>query len=168
MVTRSQFRHSALLVVLAIGLSNCEQANDGQNANKPSSVPADAAPSAKGNFRVVITGKGLHSGTDTNYESVSDCAAFQLTPAQVKEFFARAETIDERTYNHELNISQCYAKGLVWLANGEPGNWAIDKSRRGYYTRSDGIGKNMFCRACSSSLYLDVEDVTYDGAIDDE
>lgn len=168
MVTNIRFGRSALFVLLAIGLSNCKQVNDGQNASKPPSVPANATPAANENFRVVITGNGLHSGNDTNYESVADCAAFQLTPAQVKEFFARAETIDDRTYNHELNISQCYAKGVVWLANGEHGTWAIDKSRHGYYTRSDGTGKKMFCRACSSSLYLTVEDVTYDGAIENE
>ncbi|PXA96451.1 hypothetical protein DMC47_17580 [Nostoc sp. 3335mG] len=168
MVTKSRFGHSALFVVLAMGLSNCKQVNDGQNASKLPTVRANASQAANGNFRVVITGNGLHYGGDTNYESVADCAAFQLTPAQVKEFFARAETIDDRTYNHELNISQCYAKGVVWLANGEHGTWAIDKSRRGYYTRSDGTGKNMFCRDCSSALYLTVEDVTYDGADDNE
>lgn len=151
----------AMIFSLALAISSCGPAKDASSPSRPLSTfeSKRTSPAAKAKFKVVITGNGLHSGSDTNYESVADCAGFRVTPAHVEEFFKQAEPVESRFYNHELNTSLCYASGDVWLADGRSGKWTIDKSRRGYLIYSDGAVQYMFCRSCANSQFLPVSDI---------
>ncbi len=160
----TEIGRGAMIFSLALATSSCGSAKDARPPSKPSNTfaPKNAPPAAKGKFKVVITGNGLHSGSDTNYESVADCAEFRVTQAHVEDFFKRAENVESQFYNHELNNSLCYASGDVWLANGRHGKWTIDKSRRGYLVYADGSVQYMFCRSCVNSRFLPVSDVLED------
>lgn len=74
----------------------------------------------------------------TSDEAAEACTEFVLTEVAVKDFFHRAKRIDSITYDGGLSISRCYATGDISFANGDHGEWEIDRMRRGRIVLQDG------------------------------
>ena len=112
-------------------------------------APAPVQPAVRrGTATVTITGNGLRSDSVSSDETAAYCARFRLTPRQVRHYFARAKTVDSRAYNHDLDMSRCYATGTVRLPDGDGGVWTIDRARRGVLVRRDGSRRYMVCTTC--------------------
>ena len=91
-------------------------------------------------------------------ETAAACTRFRLTSADVAGFFAKARPVDERAYNHDLEMSPCYAAGAIRLADGTGGTWTIDEARRGLLVRRDGSRAYLFCAACSTPPFDEAGD----------
>lgn len=110
-----------------------------------------------------VIGNGLRSDGVSGDETKADCATFRLTPAQVLTYFAQARTIDDRTYNHDADMSRCYATGTVRLPDGEGGTWTIDRARRGHLMRPDGSHRYLLCASCAAPPFFENDDPADDG-----
>ncbi|MEG3088013.1 hypothetical protein [Sphingomonas sp. PB4P5] len=106
---------------------------------------------------VTITGNGLRSNSVSSDETAAYCARFRLTVRQVRGYFARAETVDDRAYNHDLDMSRCHARGTVRLPDGDGGRWTIDRARRGVLVRRDGSRRYMVCTACPAPPFDEID-----------
>lgn len=111
---------------------------------------------------VTITENGARSNNVSGDETPALCSAFTLTKSDVEQFFRQSKRVTARDYNHDLEMSRCYAAGRVSYPNGSRGRWWIDMERRGLLILNNGQRTYYYCRACTSSRF----DVPYDPAID--
>lgn len=137
----------APLWMIAIAVSGCGPTQERGVPARTESVGA-----------AIITGNGLRSDAVSGDETVAQCATFRLTSAQVLNFFAQARTVDDRTYQHDADMSRCYAKGTIRLPGGEDGTWTIDQARRGQFVRADGTHRYLICTACAAPPFLENDD----------
>ena len=111
---------------------------------------------------VTITENGARSNSVSGNETPALCSTFSLTKRDVEQFFKQAKRVTARDYNHDLEMSRCYAAGRVLYPNGFRGRWWIDMERRGLLILNNGQRIHYYCRACTSSRF----DVPYDPATD--
>jgi hypothetical protein len=76
-----------------------------------------------------------------------------LRAGDVREFFRVSRRASLREYSHDLDMSRCHAQGRVRFANGDRGEWVIDRARRGSVRLSDGRALYDFCEACKSRVF---------------
>lgn len=136
----------AILFALAVAVPACAPAQEEKNASS-------AAQSARA--IVTITTNGGRSDSISGDETAEQCTAFRLTPDQVRDYFARATTVEDRAYNHDLDMSRCYVAGTIRLPDGDGGTWAIDQARRGYLARADGSHRYMVCTDCPAPPFYE-------------
>ena len=111
---------------------------------------------------LTITENGARSNSVSGNETPALCSTFSLTKRDVEQFFKQSKRVTARDYNHDLEMSRCYAAGRVLYPNGSRGRWWIDMERRGLLILNNGQRIHYYCRACTSSRF----DVPYDPAID--
>ena len=119
-------------------------------------APAQAKGSSD-KITVTVTGNGLRSDSVSGDETVASCGRFRLTARQVRGYFMKATTVDDRAYNHDLDMSRCYATGTVRLPGGDGGTWSIDRARRGVLVRRDGSHRYMVCTACPAPPFEELD-----------
>lgn len=64
--------------------------------------------------------------------SPDDCSRFVVTEAQVKQYFARARSVSQRAYSHDLDWSPCVASGSLTLADGRQAQWGVQQYGLGW------------------------------------
>lgn len=94
-------------------------------------------------------------------ETPESCANFVLTKKNIREFFRIARQASEREYGHDLSMSRCFAAGEVSFANGDKGQWKIDRARRGLLTLSDGRAAYFYCAKCRPKVFAEPCDEKY-------
>lgn len=146
-----------LSAVLAVGLllSGCASQNDANNVQAQVTERRAASPDDR--TTVVVTENGLRSAEVSGDETVADCAAFRLTPVQVSDYFARARSVDARTYGHDLDMSRCRAVGTIRSADGSDSSWMIDEARRGHVARTNGAHHYFFCADCPAPPFFKID-----------
>jgi hypothetical protein len=77
-----------------------------------------------------------------------DCSRFVVSEAQVRQYFARARTISQRAYSHELDWSPCVASGTLALADGRRAQWGVQQYGLGWLY-IDQRRTYFHCRTCS-------------------
>ncbi len=77
-----------------------------------------------------------------------DCGRFVVTEAQVKQYFARARTVSQRAYSHDLDWSPCVASGTLTLADGRQAQWGVQQYGLGWLY-IDHRRTYFHCRRCS-------------------
>jgi hypothetical protein len=102
---------------------------------------------------VEITRNGLWSDMVSSDETPEHCSQFILRAGDVREFFRVSQRASLREYGHDLDMSRCHAQGRVRFANGDRGEWVIDRARRGSVRLSDGRALYYFCEACKSRVF---------------
>lgn len=102
---------------------------------------------------VNITANGAWSDRVSGDETPEFCRAFQLSPAEVKQYFQRSRQVSERAYAHDLDASRCRAAGKLRLKDGSEGEWAIDLDRRGLLILKDGRSAYFHCSACTAAAF---------------
>ena len=77
-----------------------------------------------------------------------DCRRFVVTPAQVKQYFARARPVSQIAYSHDFEWSPCVASGRLELADGRTALWGVQQYGLGWlYIRHQ---RHYFhCGTCS-------------------
>ena len=121
---------------------------------------ATAMPAGRGVDveRVTIQANGARSDAVTGDESVASCRRFQLTPADVRGYFAQAAPVERRAFEHDLNMSRCHARGVLQTARGRQARWFIDLERRGRLEFAGGLRLHFFCPDCTSSKFDELDD----------
>jgi outer membrane lipoprotein-sorting protein len=76
-----------------------------------------------------------------------------LSQNDVREFFRRARRVSYKEYAHDLDMSRCHVTGKVVFANGDRGEWNIDRERRGLLTLSDGRNVYFYCKSCGAKAF---------------
>ncbi len=87
------------------------------------------------------------------------CADFILTKADVRQLFKVAREATEREYEHDLDMSRCYASGRAVLQDGREAHWKIDRMRRGAQWFSDGTILYFYCGKCRSKKFYEDCDI---------
>ena len=77
-----------------------------------------------------------------------DCRRFVVTAAQVRQYFARARTVSQRAYSHELDWSPCVASGKLTLTDGRSAQWGVQQYGLGWLT-IDHRRTYFHCGKCS-------------------
>ncbi|MCW7538223.1 hypothetical protein OOT46_10225 [Aquabacterium sp. A7-Y] len=99
----------------------------------------------------------LHNGARS--EAISSdlkpaaCADFALAPDDVRAYFRQARRTTERQFTHDLEMSPCHAHGRLVLADGQRGDWFIDRERRGRLGLGDGRTLFFHCPACRAPAF---------------
>ena len=127
-----------LLPIVLIG-TGCTPASDAPDAMAQKVQPGPA---------VTISVNGGRSSGVTGDETAATCAAFRLTEAQVRMFFARAKPVNDRAYNHDLDMSPCFAAGTLRSSGDADGEWTIDQAGRGQIVEATGKRRYLFCADC--------------------
>jgi len=91
------------------------------------------------------------------------CKGFDLTEADVREFFQKAQLWTEKQkeyYETSQPKSRCYVNGDIQLQNGTVVTWQIDKARNGYILFADNsegetvsLRARLFCEKCTSEKF---------------
>ena len=102
---------------------------------------------------VEITLNGAWTDAISGDETPQSCAGFVLQPADVREFLQRANRASHKEYTHDLGMSRCHATGRLQFANGDRGEWQIDRERRGRVSLSDGRNLYFHCDACQAAAF---------------
>ena len=77
-----------------------------------------------------------------------DCSRFVVSQAQVRQYFAKARTVSQRAYSHELDWSPCVASGTLALADGRRGQWGVQQYGLGWLY-IDQRRTYFHCKTCS-------------------
>lgn len=103
---------------------------------------------------VRINQNGARSNDVSGDETVAFCRRFRLSNDDVRQFFDRAERVDERAFRHDLDMSRCHARGELLFRDGRRASWFIDLERRGSLEfRSAQAPLFFVCPKCSSARY---------------
>jgi hypothetical protein len=104
---------------------------------------------------VHITRNGLWTDHVSSDETREHCAGFVLRQADVREYFRVSRRASLKEYGHDLDMSRCHATGQVRFANGDRGEWRIDRARRGMVRLSDGRALYFYCEACRAKAFYE-------------
>jgi hypothetical protein len=102
---------------------------------------------------VHISKNGAWSNLVSSDETPDVCAKFVLTQETVKDFFCHARRASSKEYGHDLDMSRCFASGKLVFANGDKGEWQIDRERRGVVTLEDGRNLYFYCPNCKNEMF---------------
>jgi hypothetical protein len=139
---------SCLLLLLLTGSALAQDSYEGgRNYWKPRPYKVTAVKS------VVILQNGAWSENISSDETAEICSKFVLSQSDVREFFRRARRVSYKEYSHDLDMSRCHATGKVVFANGDRGEWSVDRERRGLLTLSDGRNVYFYCRNCGAKAF---------------
>lgn len=107
----------------------------------------------------VVTKAGVRIQDISGQETTELCRKFRLTSSDVRTYFALAERVSDRAYNHDLEMSQCRSLGYIRKGrSGKRSSWSIDMERRGMITDASGKQIYYYCRRCSNPLFDEVYD----------
>jgi hypothetical protein len=113
---------------------------DGANIHQP-------RPFKRSRVReVVIEENGTKSPAGQG--AADDCSRFVVSEAQVRQYFARARTVSQRAYSHELDWSPCVASGTLSLADGRRAQWGVQQYGLGWLY-IDQRRTYFHCKTCS-------------------
>jgi hypothetical protein len=104
---------------------------------------------------VDITRNGLWTDHVSSDETPEHCAGFILRLADVREYFRVSRRASLKEYGHDLDMSRCHAIGRIRFANGDRGEWEIDRARRGSVRLSDGRMLYFYCEACQAKAFYE-------------
>ncbi len=138
------------LVLLALCAASPAVASDAYDGGDKMDIPRPYKITAVKSL--VITINGGWSDRISSEERPKDCKSFILTERDVREFFRHARHISYRSYYDDVK-SRCYATGEVVFANGDHGQWKIDRSAEGNLTLSNNIEIYLECLKCSGKAY---------------
>ena len=110
-------------------------------------------PYASAMKSVDITRNGLWTENISSDETREHCAGFVLRLGNVREYFRVSRRASRKEYVHDLDMSRCHATGRVRFANGDRGEWDIDRARRGRVHLSDGRALYFYCEACRAKAF---------------
>lgn len=102
---------------------------------------------------VDITRNGLWTDSISSDETREHCAGFVLRLTDVREYFRVSRRASRKEYGHDLDMSRCHATGHVCFANGDRGEWDIDRARRGRVRLADGRVLYFYCEACRAKTF---------------
>jgi hypothetical protein len=114
---------------------------------------AEPRPHASKVKSVEVTRNGLWGDDVSSDETPEDCSHFVLHAGDVREYFRLSRRASFREYVHDLDMSRCHVQGRVRFANGDRGEWEIDRARRGRVRLSDGRALYFFCEACKARAF---------------
>lgn len=89
-------------------------------------------------------------------ETSEFCSGFVLTENDVRDFFKAARTATAREYEHDLDMSRCFASGELILS-GKSSLWKIDRARRGRLIFPDKSERYFYCPACKNDKFFEEE-----------
>lgn len=120
------------------------------------------AGSASGNHwtirDVFFEENGAWSDQVSSDETVQSCADFVLSESEVKQYFAASRDASEREYDHDLDMSRCFAGGRISFSDGREALWKIDRARRGRMIFPDKSERFFYCETCENSKFDDACD----------
>lgn len=121
---------------------------------------ANSAPATPPIIKSVMVEKNAAWTTHISSDEPNEaCTDFLLTKADVRQFFKVAREATEREYEHDLDMSRCYASGSAVLQDGRTAHWKIDRMRRGALWFSDGTILYFYCGKCHSKKYYENCDI---------
>ena len=99
-----------------------------------------------------------------SFEPPNVCGDFDLTPADIREFFRKAQAVDEKSERGRVILrngeSRCKLTGSMVLQDGRQVGWSIDRARNGtLWYSSDKTGSsyehriNVYCDTCKNKKY---------------
>lgn len=101
---------------------------------------------------------GARSSNVSSDETEPYCREFQLTEADVRQFFSLARVATEREFLHDLMMSRCFSRGTLAFENGTRTTWWIDRARRGALG-NPGNTTYYYCNDCTPSVFMEPCDV---------
>lgn len=140
MVNPKELIATLILCSLAGGV----QANDGCTAGsefEPSLCPLDLPRIDQ--IILLRNGAAVSAAGPT-----ANCAAFHLTPRQVRRYLAHAKAVDATDAHHTLDRSPCFAAGELIFSDGRRGEWFIEQFRAGTVKIGPVEPQLVYCRAC--------------------
>lgn len=128
-----------------------------------SAASATALAASPTVIKVTITQNGARSNSVSGDETAAMCSRFRLTPAAVRQYFARSVRASTREYSHDLEMSRCYAAGTVTFSDGTNGHWFIDLERRGELILAGNRRVFYYCKSCTSPPFDEPYDPDKEG-----
>ena len=100
-----------------------------------------------------ITRQNSGATSPASGEPVAQCAGFNLSEQEIREYIGKAAEVTEHDYFHMLDGSPCHASGEVTFKNGVTGIWAIQQYRAGSLKLSNGQTLYLYCPRCQAKAF---------------
>ena len=89
-----------------------------------------------------------NGGTTLEAGPAANCAAFRLTPRQVRRYLTRAKAVHANDAHYTLDRSPCFASGELMFSDGRRGEWFIEQFRAGNVKIGAADAQLVYCPAC--------------------